>query len=48
MEPSEIASILDERSRSHKPVRRNYKGALGLYARHAVSAMEGAYISLEE
>lgn len=48
MEPSEIASILDERSRSRKPVKRDYKGALGLYARHAVSAMEGAYISLEE
>lgn len=48
MEPSEIASILNERSRSRKPIKRDYKGALGLYARHAVSAMEGAYISLEE
>lgn len=48
MEPAEIVSILEERRKIHKPVERDDKGALGLYARHAVSAMEGAYISLED
>ena len=48
MEPAEIVSILEERRKTHKPLERDYKGALGLYARHAVSAMEGAYISLED
>lgn len=48
MEPGEVASLLEERQKKHTIVPRNYKGALGLYARHAVSAMEGAYISLDD
>ena len=48
MKPSEIASIIEERRITREPVKRNYKGALGLYARHSVSAMEGAYMALED
>lgn len=43
--PEEIERILEERKRSWKrPAPRFKGGSLGIYARHATSAIEGAYI----
>ena len=43
--PEEVSAILEERRKNLKPFQSKYQhGLLKLYARHAVSAMKGAYM----
>jgi len=47
MDPCEVDAMLEQRGKSRVSAAKKYGGVLGLYTRHAVSAMEGAYMSLE-
>ena len=47
--PEEMEKILEERRKSWVPKPRKYKaGALRLFAEHAASPMEGAYLKFED
>ena len=47
--PEEIETVLESRRKNWKPKEMRYKkGALRLFAEHAVSPMKGAYLAFED